>query len=93
MQKLRRRPLRKQSKMIVTGKIFTDMGSYLTTEKHNFVKTDFNFLLFQNLREEEEEEEEVEGIGKGCQQIASGLVLEWSKQASSKNETNKKIPA
>lgn len=44
------------------------MGSYLTTEKHNFVKTDFNFSLFQNLREEEEgEEEEVEGIKKGCQ--------------------------
>lgn len=32
------------------------MGSYLTTEKHNFVKADFNFLLIQNLREEEEEE-------------------------------------
>lgn len=48
------------------------MGSYLTTEKHNFAKADFNFLLFQNLQEEEEEEEEeqeeeVEGIRKGCQ--------------------------
>lgn len=72
MQKLRRRRpfCKKQWKMIVTRKIFTDMGSYLTTEKHNFVKTDFNFSLFQNLREEEEdeEEEEVEGIRKGCQQ-------------------------
>lgn len=43
------------------------MGSCLTTEKHNFVEADFNFSLFQNLREEEEEEE-VEGIGKSYQQ-------------------------
>lgn len=40
------------------------MGSYLTTEKHNFVKIDFNFLLFQNLREEEEEE--VGGVKKAA---------------------------
>lgn len=33
------------------------MGSYLTTEKHNLAKADFNFLLFQNLQEEEEEVE------------------------------------
>lgn len=41
------------------------MGSYLTTEKHNLVKTSFNFSLSQNLQEEEEEEEEeVEGVKK-----------------------------
>lgn len=45
------------------------MGSYPTTEKYNFAKTDFNFSLFQNLQGEEEEEKEkdVEGIRKGCQ--------------------------
>lgn len=42
------------------------MGSCLTTEKHNFVKTDFDFSLSQNLREEEEEEKEVEGIKKAA---------------------------
>lgn len=45
------------------------MGSYRTTEKYNFVKADFNFLLFQNLREEEEEEEEEE-VG-GVKKVAS----------------------
>lgn len=45
------------------------MGSYLTTEKHNFAKADFNFLLFQNLQEEEEEDEE-EGIKKRLPAIA-----------------------
>lgn len=78
------------------------MGSYLTTEKHNFVKDDCNFSLFQNLREEEEEE--VGGVKK---MPAIAFVLEWSKrtskssqvkssqikQVSSKSEKNKKIPA
>lgn len=69
MQKLRRRrPFSQAVEDDSYWEDFTDMGSYLTTEKYNLVKTDFNFLLFQNLQGEEEEEEEVEGIGKGCQQ-------------------------
>lgn len=67
MQKLRRRPFSRAVEDDSYWEDFTDMGSYSTTEKHNFAKTDFNFSLFQNLREEEEEEE-VEGIGKSYQQ-------------------------
>lgn len=65
MQKLRRRRpfLQEAVEDDSYWEDFTDMGSYLTTEKHNLAKTDFNFSLFQNLREEEEE---VEGVKKAA---------------------------